>query len=186
MKIIQNKKDLIEYINQSNRVDYIFFWGHRKPKAGISKSCFSQWYESAFVCDEIKYKTAEHFMMTEKAKLFADNESVEKVIAANSPKEAKKIGRSVNNFDPVEWNKHRFEIVVSANLAKFSQKNALKTFLLNTGNKVLVEASPGDRIWGIGMGQNNENAETPKNWRGSNLLGFALMETRQRIQRNKN
>ncbi|MDJ0633261.1 MAG: NADAR family protein [Xenococcaceae cyanobacterium MO_188.B29] len=73
---------------------------------------------------------------------------------------------------------YRSPIVVKGNLAKFSQKEALKEFLLNTKERILVEASPRDRIWGIGLGQNNPDAANPYQWQGLNLLGFALMEVR--------
>ena len=77
---------------------------------------------------------------------------------------------------------HRFDIVVKGNLLKFSQNEHLKEFLVNTGNRILVEASPTDRIWGIGMQQGEPGIEAPKKWNGLNLLGFALMEVRDELQ----
>ena len=140
----------------------------------------SQWHSSGFSdSDNIFYKTAEHWMMAEKARLFKDEEMLEKIINCDSPAEAKKWGRAVRDFIPEVWNDHRYEIVVNGNIYKFGQNENLKEFLLTTKNRVLVEASPRDRIWGIGMGKNNENAENPEKWRGLNLLGFALMEARE-------
>ena len=97
------------------------------------------------------------------------------------PADAKKLGRTVKDYQDTLWKKHRFEIVVQANKEKFSQNNDLKTFLNNTGDNVLVEASPRDRIWGIGMGESNPDAMNPAKWKGLNLLGFALMEAREQL-----
>lgn len=120
-------------------------------------------------------------MMYHKAKLFGDKNACKKVLSASSPGEAKAIGRELLGFEQKLWQEKRFEIVVNANLAKFSQNSELKDFLLNTGNRVLVEASPEDKIWGIGLAQNNRASESPNTWQGLNLLGFALMEVRQQL-----
>jgi ribA/ribD-fused uncharacterized protein len=178
---IRNRSDLIEYVNHGNKVRYLFFWGHQKPKSGISKSCFSQWYEASFELDGVIYQTAEHYMMAEKARLFGDNESEVKAIKASSPGEAKKIGRSVKGFNEARWLKNRFSIVVAGNLAKFGQNEELKKFILGTNNRVLVEASPLDKIWGIGMAADDQRSENPALWKGDNLLGFALMKVRERL-----
>lgn len=163
-------------------IKYLFFWGHQPSKDGTTTaSCLSQWWLSDFVVDDILYKSAEHWMMAEKARLFEDEEILEKIINCNSPAEAKKLGRKVRNFEVEKWNEHRYEIVKKGNHFKFEQNSDLKTFLLNTKNRVLVEASPRDRIWGIGMSKNNEKANYPNQWRGQNLLGFALMEVREEL-----
>jgi len=162
---------------------FLFFWGHRVAKDGaISKSCFSQWYEAPFKAAGGRYLTAEHFMMASKASLFGDESTRTQILRAPTPKEAKKLGRHVANFDEAVWERERFAIVVAANEAKFSQNPALRTFLLGTGDKVLVEASPLDRIWGIGLAADHPNAAHPARWQGLNLLGFALMEVRERLK----
>lgn len=120
-------------------------------------------------------------MMIKKAELFGDMEILEKILMANSPAEAKQLGRQVRNCDPVTWNEKCFDIVCESNFYKFYLNKHLREFLLNTKNRVIVEASTRDRIWGIGMGKSNENAECPLLWRGKNLLGFALMEVRDRL-----
>jgi len=185
---ITSRQQLIEYLDAIGsasgvkRVKYLCFWGHQPNRDGsIGKTCLSQWFEASFEIDGVQYPTAEHFMMAGKARLFDDNDALEKILAAGHPGEAKKLGRLVRNFDGRIWGEARFEIVVEANVAKFSQNEKLKTFLLGTGKRVLVEASPRDRIWGIGLGRKNPDAENPHNWRGENLLGFALMEARRRI-----
>lgn len=180
---IRSKEQLIDYVNHGNRAKYVFFWGHQKPKSGISKTCFSQWYESSFDSDGVRYLTAEHYMMASKAKLFGDKHSEEKVIEATNPGEAKKIGRAVLGFNEEVWCERRFEIVVQANLLKFQQNEELGDFLLGTGERVLVEASPVDKVWGIGLAADNSAAENPNLWKGLNLLGFALMEVRELLSK---
>ncbi|MFT5421479.1 MAG: ribA/ribD-fused uncharacterized protein [Alphaproteobacteria bacterium] len=175
---IRNKKQLEEHLQNGNKVEYVFFWGPLPEISGVSKSCFSQWHPSPFTVGGITYKTAEHFMMAEKARLFGDTESAEKIVAAKGASKAKKIGREIKHFDESLWLQHRFDIVVNTSKHKFGQNEDLKAFLLSTGDKVLVEASPEDNIWGIGLAEDNSDCETPDTWQGLNLLGFALMEAR--------
>lgn len=120
-------------------------------------------------------------MMAQKALLFNDKTIFEQIIQSKHPKQAKELGRKVANFDEKVWNEHRFEIVVNGNLAKFSQDERLKAFLLSTGNRVLVEASPVDKIWGVGLEKDDEKIANPLNWNGLNLLGFALMVVREKL-----
>ncbi|WP_163830675.1 NADAR family protein [Spartinivicinus ruber] len=182
---IYNKQQLIDFINHNGNVKYLFFWGHRKTKSAISKTCFSQWYECSFIVNNIEYPTAEHYMMAEKARLFNDHETLQKILAAESPGEAKKLGRNVTGFDENIWINKRFSIVVKSNIAKFNQNPNLKEFLLNTGNRVLVEASPVDKIWGIGLPADYQYIENPYMWKGLNLLGFALMEVRNQLKTSR-
>ncbi|WP_281557063.1 NADAR family protein [Thalassomonas sp. RHCl1] len=170
-------------LGRGEKVKYLYFWGHQKPKAGIGKSCFSQWYQAPFDVDGRHYPTAEHYMMARKALLFKDQSAFEKILAAATPGEAKKLGRNVMGFDDKVWQKQRFAIVVEANLAKFSQLPELKAFLLDTGERVLVEASPVDNIWGVGLAADDMAIEDPANWQGLNLLGFALMAVRERLNK---
>lgn len=179
---IQSKEGLITFLAQGGSVKYIFFWGHTPPKDGsIDKSCFSQWYDAGFDIDGVYYPTAEHYMMAEKARLFNDNEKHIQILSAAHPHQAKQLGRQIISYDEKIWRDHRLDIVVTGNVAKFSQNMKLKNFLLKTGDRVLVEASPQDRIWGVGIAENDPNIDNPAKWRGLNLLGFALMEARYRI-----
>ena len=169
--------------NHGEDVKFLFFWGHQPNKDGSAgKGCFSQWWESDFEIDGIIYKSAEHFMMAEKARLFNDSESLMRVIDSKHPHEAKKLGRKVKNFNPKNWDEHKFDVVVRGNFAKFSQNDELKKFLIQTNDCVLVEASPVDNIWGIGMATDNENVMNPNLWKGHNLLGYALMEVRDQLK----
>ncbi|MFI1381091.1 NADAR family protein [Embleya sp. NPDC020886] len=172
---------LILRARRTPRVKYVFFWGHREPLDGVDSSCLSQWYPSPFTVDDVTYRTAEHWMMAGKARMFDDADAERRVLAAAHPKAAKAIGRQVRGFDERRWLDERFELIVRGNVAKFGQHPAMGAFLLGTGRRVLVEASPVDRIWGIGLAADDERAGDPELWRGSNLLGFALMETRARL-----
>ena len=166
-----------------NKEDFVFFWGHRKGKK-VGKTCFSQWYEIDFDVDGHKYNCAEQYMMAQKAWLFKDISTFGKILNASDPKEIKQLGREVKNFDANKWNEHKFEIVKKGNLSKFSCNPELRDFLLSTGEKILVEASPYDQIWGIGLKETVPGIENPVNWKGQNLLGFALMEVRDELKRN--
>lgn len=172
----------IDWITTLTEPDYLFFWGHQPSKDGeIIKTCMSQWWPSEFNEDGTLYRTAEHYMMAHKAKLFGDAEVFEKILAKTSPKDVKDLGRQIKGFDAALWNQHKYEIVKQGNLLKFSQNEKLKTFLIQTKNKVIVEASPVDPIWGIGLAEDNADAKDPVKWKGENLLGFALMEVRDKL-----
>ncbi|WP_433421226.1 GNAT family N-acetyltransferase [Microtetraspora malaysiensis] len=158
---------------------YLFFWGHRPRRDGaIGPSCLSQWWEAPFTADGQLFRTAEHYMMAHKAWLFGDEETAERILAVAHPNAAKALGRAVRGFDDELWTARRFEIVVRGNIAKFGAGPDLTAFLLGTRNRVLVEASPYDRIWGIGLAADDERAAGASTWRGQNLLGFALMQAR--------
>lgn len=120
-------------------------------------------------------------MMFQKATLFGDHEIAQKILAAPNPGAAKALGRSVRGFVDAVWNEKRLEIVATGNHAKFGHHPELRAFLTGTKSRVLVEASPTDRVWGIGMAENDPHAEDPLAWRGLNLLGFALMIARSRL-----
>lgn len=180
---IYNRQTLLDYLNKGHRVKYLFFWGHQQKGSEVTKTCFSQWYPADFTLGETNYPTAEHFMMAEKARLFGDEAMLAKIKAASHPGEAKQLGRQITSFSQETWNSHKFEMVVKGNLAKFSQNPSLKQFLLNTGQRILVEASPIDPIWGIGLAAEDRAATVPQNWQGENLLGFALMKVRDQLRK---
>ena len=157
------------------------FWGHTPAGEGrVGKECLSQWYPAPFVVDDTTYATAEHYMMAAKARLFGDEDVARRVLAAPHPGAAKQLGREVRGFDEATWQARRFDIVVAGNEAKFAQHPALAAFLVATRGRVLVEASPVDRVWGIGLAADDPRVEDPGAWPGLNLLGFALMVVRAR------
>ncbi|MEU6414427.1 NADAR family protein [Microbispora sp. NPDC046933] len=161
---------------------YLYFWGHRPARdGGVGPGCLSQWWPVAFTEDGHTFASAEHYMMAHKAWLFGDAQAAERILAAGHPGEAKALGRAVRGFDEEVWDAHRFGIVVRGSVAKFGQNPELSRFLLATGDRVLVEASPNDRIWGIGLTADDERAASPSTWQGLNLLGFALMAARDAL-----
>ena len=163
-------------------LDYIFFWGHRARKDGsIGKSCFSQWWISEFEHEGLRFTSAEQWMMYGKAMLFQDHAVAQEILDTHDPSLVKKLGRKVSGFDDPTWKAHRYEIVKQGNLLKFSQDAALQQYLHSTGDKIIVEASPYDRIWGIGLKADAKGIEDPNTWQGENLLGFAIMEVRDAL-----
>ena len=172
-------EQLREAESASQPLEFLFFWGHT-PKVDdeVGDHVFSQWWVSPFLVDGVEYLSAEHFMMAEKARLFGDADALNQILSAETPAEAKALGRAVRDFDQETWVEHRMEIVTRGSLAKFESSDVLRNHLVGTGHRVLVEASPRDRIWGIGLGRNSDRATRPSEWRGRNLLGFALMRAR--------
>jgi ribA/ribD-fused uncharacterized protein len=182
MSIPQSTADLLEGLAANKRYEYVFFWGDTPRRdSEVDNSCLSQWFPAPFTVDGVRYATAEHWMMAAKARLFGDTLAAEAVIAAGHPQQAKSIGRKVRGFDTEIWNQHRVTLVVEGNMHKFAQNEVLKAYLLGTGERILVEASPVDRIWGIGLAATDDRASDPAQWRGLNLLGFALMQARQKL-----
>jgi len=175
---------LIKEYENGEQLKYIYFWGNTAKENQISKSCFSQWYDSSFTVKDVTYTTAEHWMMAQKALLFNDREIFEKIIRCIKPSEAKDLGRAIKNFNEELWLNERYQIVVNGNIHKFNQNRELGEFLLSTKNRILVEASPVDKIWGIGLAQDSKDIDNLYNWRGQNLLGFALMEARDFLSVN--
>ncbi len=169
---------------ESKKVKYLFFWGHQPSANGsITKTCLSQWWKSDFTIDIDDYCCMEQYMMAEKARLFEDKEILEEILESKHPKQIKELGRKVKNFDEEVWKKKRYSIILNGNYAKFIQNEGLRQFLIETKSRVLVEASPYDKIWGIGMAADDEHIENPLEWKGQNLLGFALMEVRDELIR---
>lgn len=171
---------LIEKYNAGGPIEYLFFW---KPNENvIDKSCLSQWQSSVFYAEIDTYCCVEQYMMAEKARLFDYN--IRKLIMKlTNPKGIKKLGRKIKNFKQDVWDREKYSIVVHANYYKFTQNNEMRNFLFSTGDKVLVEASPSDTVWGIGLSENDKKAQNPNFWRGQNLLGIALMDVRDDLRK---
>lgn len=158
---------------------FVFFWGTGPLTGGqVGPGCLSQWWPAPFERDGHRFATAEHHMMWRKAVLFGDERAADAVLADPDPASAKAVGRTVAGFDGAMWAAHRFAAVVDGNRAKFGSDAALRDYLLGTGDQVLVEASPVDAIWGIGLAADHADAAVPSRWPGRNLLGFALMRVR--------
>ena len=180
---MRDRDQLLAALGRGETVEYLHFWSHRRaPSGAVTKNCMSQWYEAEFAHNGSRYLTAEHFMMARKAELFGDLATRDQILLAQDPGKAKALGRGVKNFDDTIWLQHRWDIVVEANLLKFGQRSELGHFLICTGQRVLVEASPLDAIWGIGLSADVPEASNPEQWQGLNLLGFALMEVRDQLR----
>jgi len=147
---------------------HIYFWG------GI----YSQWAKVKFNDGEKEFSSAEQYMMYRKAVTFNDLEAAEKIMKTNDPKKQKAIGRTVKNFDPDVWSNMSLAVVTLGNFFKFSQNPKLYKELLATGDKTIVEGSPYDKIWGVGLAWDDPKILDEANWDGQNLLGIAIMETR--------
>ena len=162
-------------IDQESRTSrnqtHLFFWG----------SIYSQWQKARFSEDGISYNSAEQYMMAMKARQFQDAEAFDKIMAAKDPREQKAIGRTVKGFDSKVWDKVAFDHVVQANRLKFAQNPQMKAALLATGDLIIVEGSPYDTIWGVGLMWDDPAIEDPANWKGQNLLGEALMKVRSEL-----
>ncbi len=139
---------------------------------------FSQWAKSPFEIDGVKFNTCEQYMMYKKAMLFKDSSIAQEILKTSDPRKQKSLGRQVKNFDDSVWMVHAYNYVVEGNRAKFSQNDELATLLKATCGQTLVEASPYDRRWGIGMMEGDIGIEDPKNWHGENLLGKAITQVR--------
>lgn len=151
--------------------EMVLFWGDE----------FSQWYDHEMVIDGITYNTAEQYMMASKARHFKDEETLAKILATGEPSRQKALGRQVKNFSVEEWSKVSRDYVRVANLAKFSDP-VLKKVLLDTGDREIVEASPYDKIWGIGLGVNDPRSLDKSQWQGLNWLGEVLMQVRKELR----
>jgi ribA/ribD-fused uncharacterized protein len=180
-----NETTITRY-SENPDTEFLFFWGGRPTNGKVTKACLSQWYEAPFVVHNNMsrnvFRTAEHWMMAQKALLFLDGDSYRKILECETPEQAKRLGRAVKRYDDEVWSRMRFDIVVDGNMHKFNSHPALKEFLLSTGDAVLVEASPYDRVWGIGMRGEDPLVRYPAQWKGDNLLGYALMEVRDRLR----
>ena len=150
-------------------MNYIFFWD----------GPFCQWKHSPMTLGNNTFNCAEQFMMYYKAICFKDTIIAEKILASNNPRDQKALGRDVKNYRDSDWNKVRQDVVWIGNYLKFTQNEELKKRLLDTEDKLLVEASPYDRIWGIGY-EAHEAMANVNNW-GQNLLGKTITNVRDFI-----
>ncbi len=139
---------------------------------------FSQWYPSRFIIEGITYSCAEQYMMYKKALLFNDVITANKILRETSPKKQKSLGRKVKWFDPVRWEQVAQEIVYAGNYNKFTQNADLMVKLLSS-NGTLVEASPFDTVWGIGLSKDDPKALSRATWQGTNWLGEILTNLKQ-------
>ena len=153
---------------------YVFFFG------GIC----SQWASSKFTIDGVKYNCAEQYMMAQKALFFKDKKQLQKIMNTDNPRDQKYYGRQVKNFDYEEWSKISRGVVFKANMAKFTQNPRMLDELLSYGDREIVEASPTDTIWGIGLAVDDPKIHDKSNWQGTNWLGEVIMDVKKTIIAN--
>jgi len=155
--------------------DFILFWN------GI----YSQWHPSNFTIDGREYNCCEQYMMAKKALTFNDQESYKMIMYSDNPRDQKAFGRRVKNFNAEVWSVISREVVYQANYAKFTQNPELRKQLMATGDLEIVEASPYDKIWGIGLGEEDPRAWDKSTWEGTNWLGEAIMRVRETLRKEE-
>lgn len=164
--------------------DAIYFWG------GI----LSNWAKFQFIVQLrndpsmqfYSFNCVEQYMMASKAYLFNDNNALEKILNESDPRKQKALGRQVANYVDEEWRSVARDVVYTAVYAKFDQNSSIRTELLNTGDKILVEASATDTVWGIGLAPFDHDVANITKWRGTNWLGQVLMQVRGDLRTGKN
>lgn len=161
-------------------MDNIYFW-----KVLEKNGFLSNWWICEIDYDGRKFVSSEQLFMYLKAKLFNDDEVAEKIMQTSRQNEIKALGREVKNFDEAIWNKHKYELMFIANKAKFRFDYQITDMLLETGDAKLVEASPVDKIWGIGLDAETAKNTPEANWPGQNLLGQVLMDLRDLLRKTK-
>lgn len=160
-----------------NGLDYVTFYGSSDP--------FSNWHPASFSMEFNKvlyqFNSSEQALMFAKARLFDDSGVANKILKTGDQKLIKNLGRQVTNYDETVWADKRLDIMTNILIHKFEQNPKLLCLLLNTGDKVIIEASPYDKIWGVGLGFGaTADKET---WKGLNLLGTALMNARTHLKK---
>jgi len=154
---------------------YVFFWN----------SELSNWFPVKFRYKNITFFNSEQAFMWEKAVYFGDIETANLILKTSNPRDNKALGRKIKDFDANKWLIAGYPIMIAVNMAKFGQNSRLKSVLLSTGDKTIVEASEHDIVWGVGLHWSDDRVLDEKNWRGQNLLGKALMCVRDEIRKNQ-
>ena len=151
--------------------NFHFFWGGK----------LSNWHPCHFRVAGVWYNSVEQYMMARKALLFDDFHRYDRIMEIKEPSEQKQQGRRVKGYTDEKWHRYSRDVVYEGCYAKFSQSEELKKYLISTGDKILVEASPHDHIWGIRLSMDDPRAMDPNQWQGTNWLGEVLMHVRQVI-----
>lgn len=171
MEIHASEIELMRKAVEAKKEKFTFFW------AGT----FSQWAESPFKIDGVAFNTAEQYMMYKKALLFNDFKQAERIMETSNPRAQTQLGREVIGFDKSRWERYCKQFVYEASFAKFTQNPKMLVELLATEGTTLVEASPKDNIWGIGLAEDDPKALSRDTWEGTNWLGEILTEVRKDI-----
>ncbi|CAF4045685.1 unnamed protein product, partial [Rotaria magnacalcarata] len=176
-QLSQSEIELINRVNsyfpKNNPTKFIYFYRNTSP--------FSNFYPSQVNDNGIAFHCIEQYMMYHKAKLFNDDETAERILDAKKPAQCKALGREVEPFNEETWMENRTKIVSNGNYLKFTTNQDLKAILLQHKDALLVEAAPNDRIWGVGLAENNPLIQRRSSWKGLNLLGYILTDITYRI-----
>jgi len=172
MEIRTSEIEIMKKAAEATKEKFTFFW---------NQSAFSQWAESPFKIDGVAFNTAEQYMMYKKALLFNDFKQAERIMGTSNPRSQKQLGREVIGFERARWERYCKQFVYDASFAKFAQNTNMLAELLATVGTTLVEASPEDNIWGIGLAKDNPKAQSRATWEGTNWLGEILTEVRNEI-----
>jgi ribA/ribD-fused uncharacterized protein len=143
---------------------------------------FSNWYMMPFTHNGVEYNCSEQYMMHMKARMFKDHDVAEMIMQQGHPRKQKFLGRAVRGFDKSLWDAKCQDIMVEGLVSKFRQDTYSLQTLLDTGDMIIAEASPSDKIWGIGLAEDDPRAKIEGQWQGSNWLGNVLMRTRDVIR----
>lgn len=154
---------------------HVFFWGGE----------FSNWFTCYFNYEDHEFFNSEQAFMWKKAEFFGDEEMAELILHTQNPKQAKALGRKVRGFDAEKWAMVSYPIMIAVNAEKYNQNPRLREKLLATSDKTLVEASPYDKIWGIGLSEDDDRCLDEHQWQGMNLLGKALMQVRTLLKQQE-
>lgn len=161
--------------------EYIFF--SKTTDEELSASAFNMWYEAPFKVGELEYRTVRQYFLAEKAKTFGDEETRMRIIESDDSEEMESLAASVKGFDANVWEEVKYAVMLVGNYHKFWNNNDLKKMLMDSGNSVIVYTDRDDLLWGIGMDTSDTRAYTPELWQGRNLLGFAMMELRDHLNK---
>ncbi|NBO22655.1 NADAR family protein [bacterium] len=164
-----------QYITHNS--PFVFFW----------RGKFSQWVKHPLLIDGVEYCCCEQYMMYQKALIFNDLESAEKIMSTSSPRQHQLLGREIKNFEQSVWDSHKFAVVYKGNYYKYKQNEELKNLLFSfPDNSIFVEASPIDKVWGVGRSVEETECSDPSKWLGINLLGNVLTSVRSVLKNEEN
>ncbi|GGV79258.1 MULTISPECIES: NADAR family protein [Streptomyces] len=174
---------LVREVRAGTDITYLCFWGHRPRRDGrMGASCPSQWWPAPFTVDAVTCPTAEHRTTAGTARPFGDAGTERRMPAARHPGQATARGRLVRRSDEETWARERRASAVEGGVHELAAHPELRGFAPGTGDTVPLEAGPLDRVWGVGPAADDAAATDPERWKGLNLLGFALMEARERLR----
>jgi len=141
----------------------------------------SQHAPATFEVCGVWYNCTQQYLMAERARMFGDADRLDDIMWSRDPVQQTVLGHAVKNCDEARWRRAVPAMLLRGNMAKYAQNATLKRLLLATHPKVLVQASPYDTVYGVGLTPHDPRALDPEHWRGLNLLGTALMQTRQTL-----